>query len=173
MKADDLVAALEALLFVSAEPVALDRLRAALECSAPDLEEALCELDRHLSGRGIRLQRDSDGIQLVSAPEYAPRIATFLGIQASGKLSPAALETLAIIAYRQPVHRLQIEEIRGVSCERVLRSLIAQGLIQEVGRAPSVGRPVLYGTTGEFLQRFGLASLSELPSLEEAVKARA
>lgn len=162
----DLTRALEAVLFVAAEPAPLDRLRAALGCDAADLDAAVLALAEDLSSRGIRLQRDGDGVQLVSAPEEARPIEKLLGIQASGKLSSAALETLAIVAYRQPVHRLQIEEIRGVSCERVLRSLIAQGLIQEVGRASSIGRPVLYGTTTEFLQRFGLESLDGLPPLE-------
>ncbi len=163
----DLVAALESVLFVAAEPVPIDRLCSALGCSADECEEALSALAETLQGRGIRLQRGSEGAQLVSAPEYAPQVEKLLGIQSTSKLSAAALETLAIIAYRQPIHRLQIEEIRGVSCERVLRSLIAQGLIQEIGRASGVGRPVLYGTTDELLQRFGLGSLADLPPLEE------
>jgi len=162
----DLAKALEAVLFVAAEPAPLDRLRAVLGCEDSELEAAVRALADDLGPRGIRLQRGADGVQLVSAPEEARPIEKFLGIQASGKLSSAALETLAIVAYRQPVHRLQVEEIRGVSCERVLRSLIAQGLIQEVGRSPGIGRPVLYGTTTEFLQRFGLASLDDLPALD-------
>ncbi len=163
----DLVAVLESVLFVAAEPVPVDRLRAALGCSADECEQALAALAATLQGRGIRLQRGAEGAQLVSAPEYAPQVEKLLGIQSAGKLSAAALETLAIIAYRQPIHRLQIEEIRGVNSERVLRSLIAQGLIQEVGRASGVGRPVLYGTTDELLQRFGLGSLDDLPPLDE------
>ena len=162
----DLARVLEAVLFVAAEPAPLDRLQTVLGCEASELEGAMQSLAEDLGPRGIRLQRGADGIQLVSAPEHAQPIEKFLGIQASGKLSSAALETLAIVAYRQPVHRLQVEEIRGVSCERVLRSLIAQGLIQEVGRSPGIGRPVLYGTTTEFLQRFGLSSLDDLPGLE-------
>lgn len=165
MAPPDLALALESVLFVAAEPAPLDRLRSALGCSAAEIEGALATLAESLGGRGIRLQRSGEGVQLVSAPEYAAAVEKFLGIQSSGKLSAAALETLAIVAYRQPVHRLQIEEIRGVSSERVLRSLIAQGLIQEVGRASGVGRPVLYGTTDEFLQRFGLGSIEELPTL--------
>jgi segregation and condensation protein B len=163
----NLPAALESLLFVAAEPAPLDRLRSALDCTGAELNAALDALEEALRGRGIRLQRGADGVQLVSAPEYAQPIEKFLGIQLSGKLSAAALETLAIVAYRQPIHRLQIEEIRGVNCERVLRSLIAQGLIQEVGRASGIGRPVLYGTTDDFLQRFGVGSLGELPTLDQ------
>ncbi len=161
----DLVRALEAVLFVAAEPAPLERLRAALDCQPPELEAAVDALADDLRERGIRLQRGADGIQLVSAPEHANQVEKFLGVQASSRLSAAALETLAVVAYRQPVYRLQIEEIRGVSCERVLRSLIAQGLIEEVGRGPGVGRPVLYGTTAEFLLRFGLDSLDGLPPL--------
>jgi len=162
----DLPAALESLLFVAAEPAPLDRLRVALGCSDDELEAALDALAEHLRDRGLRLQRGSEGVQLVSAPESAQQIETFLGIQPSGKLSTAALETLALVAYRQPVHRIQIEEIRGVNSERVLRSLLAQGLIQELGRAPGVGRPFLYGTTDEFLQRFGLGALTDLPTID-------
>ncbi|MGH2461347.1 MAG: SMC-Scp complex subunit ScpB [Chloroflexota bacterium] len=162
----DLTRALEAVLFVSAEPAPLDRLRAALDCEVPDLEQAARALAEELASRGLRLQRSAEGLQLVSAPDDARQVEKFLRIQTSGKLSSAALETLAIVAYRQPVHRLQIEEIRGVSCERALRSLIAQELVQEVGRATGIGRPVLYGTTTEFLQRFGLESLASLPPLE-------
>jgi segregation and condensation protein B len=103
---------------------------------------------------------------LVSAPESAPYIERFLGLSLSGKLSAAALETLAIIAYKQPVTRPQIEAIRGVSSDGVLRTLISKGLIEEVGRLETVGHPVLFGTTFEFLQYFGLSALSDLPALE-------
>jgi len=162
----DLAAALESVLFVAAEPVSVERLSNVLGCAVDDVEAAARSLAACLEGRGIRLQRSPDGFQLVSAPEHAAVVERFLGIAVPPRLSAAALETLAVIAYRQPVHRLQIEEIRGVNSERVLRSLLAQGLIQEVGRAPVAGRPVLYGTTEEFLQRFGLTSLDELPPLE-------
>ena len=158
--------ALEAILFVAGEPAALDRLRAALDCSAEELEATLSTLDDNLRERGIRLQRIGDTVQLVSAPELASAIEKFLGIQAASRPSSAALEVLSIIAYKQPASRVQIDEIRGVSSERALRSLLAQGLIQEVGRGPGVGRPVLYGVTEVFLQRFGLTSLDQLPPLE-------
>jgi segregation and condensation protein B len=164
---DDLTSALESLLFVSAEPVPLDRLRVALGCSAEELNEAVERLAALLQGRGVRVQTSAEGVQLVSAPEHAAVVEKFLGIQAAQRPSAAALETLAIVAYRQPISRPQIEEIRGVSSERAIRSLLALGLVQEVGRAPGLGRPVLYGTTPEFLQRFGLASLDELPVLED------
>jgi segregation and condensation protein B len=165
---ENLVSLLESLLFVSAEPAPRERLRAALGCTPSELEAALAELGGQLQGHGVRLQVGPDGVQLVTAPEHAERVERFLGIQAASPPSPAALETLAIVAYRQPVSRPQIEEIRGVNSERVLRSLVAQGLVEEVGRAPGVGRPVLYGTTPEFLQRFGLESLDQLPSIDQA-----
>jgi segregation and condensation protein B len=163
----DLPSLLESILFVSAEPVPLERLRSALGCSAAELDAALTAVGEQLEGRGVRLQRGADGAQLVTAPEHAEQVEKFLGIQVASQPSAAALETLAIIAYRQPISRPRIEEIRGVNSDRVLRTLVAQGLVEEVGRAPSLGRPVLYGTTPDFLQRFGLASLGELPALED------
>lgn len=161
----DLVPILESILLVSGDPAPLDRLRAALGCDSETLEHCLDQLASQLQGRGARLQRTADTAQLVSAPEHASHVERFLGIQASSRPSAAALEVLAIIAYRQPIARAQIEEVRGVSSERALRSLIAQGLVQEVGRGSGVGRPVLYATTETFLQRFGLASLQQLPPL--------
>ena len=165
---DELGAILEAILFVTAEPVPLDRLRSALECDGRQLDRAIARLADRLQTRGIRLQRGPSGVQLTTAPEHAAFVARFLGIQAASRPSAAALEILAIVAYRQPVSRPQIEEIRGVSSDRLIRSLVAQGLIQEVGRAAGVGHPVLFGTTGEFQERFGLASLGDLPPLEPA-----
>lgn len=163
MSGEGLTAALEAVLFVSGEAAPLDRLRQSLGCTDDDLTHAMDDLEQSLSGRGIRLQRGRDGIQLVTAPEYSNAVERFLGIQSTSKPSSAAMETLAIVAYRQPVSRIQIEEVRGVNCERVLRGLVSQGLVQEVGRSSTLGRPVLYGTTDDFLQRFGLGSLADLP----------
>lgn len=162
----DLVVALESILFIAGDPAPLDRLRAALDCSPDELEAALVALSNQLGNRGIRLQRHGDGVQLVSAPELAPAVEKFLGIQAASRPSTAALEVLAIVAYKQPASRVQIDEIRGVSSDRALRSLLAQGLIQEVGRGAGVGRPVLYGVTEDFLQRFGLTGLDQLPRLD-------
>jgi segregation and condensation protein B len=116
----------------------------------------------------VRLQRKGDSVALVSAPEAAHYVERFLGLGDSGRLSGPALETLAIVAYRQPVTRMQIEAIRGVGADYALKALLARSLIQEVGRLESVGRPVLYGTTFEFLQYFGLESLDQLPALPEA-----
>jgi segregation and condensation protein B len=161
-----LAAIIESLLFVADAPVTVSQLAEVVEHDVHDVEEALQSLVEGYSSRGVRLQRKGTQVQLVSAPEAAPFIECFLGLSLSGKLSAAALETLAIIAYKQPITRPQIEAIRGVSSDGVLRTLISKGLIEEVGRLETVGHPVLFGTTFEFLQYFGLSSLSELPVLE-------
>ncbi|MDE3090909.1 MAG: SMC-Scp complex subunit ScpB [Chloroflexota bacterium] len=157
----------ESLLFVSEGPVAVAALAHALEVDARQVEDALAELKREYADRGIRVQRSRDKVQLVSAPDAAPAIQKFLGIDGTGHLSPAALETLAIIAYRQPVTRPSIEAVRGVNCDGVIHSLLTRGLIQEVGRQEKAGRPILYATTFDFLQHFGLRDVEDLPPLEE------
>jgi segregation and condensation protein B len=156
---------IESLLFVTDEPVSINDLARLLEYPPDTIETALVRLNDDYRGRGIRLQRHDDHVQLVSAPEAAPMIARFLGAQASPRLSNAALEVLAIIAYRQPQTRSQIEAIRGVDSSGVLRALQERKLIVEVGRQETAGRPILYATTSEFLQQFGLSSLAELPEL--------
>ncbi len=161
-----MAAAVESLLFVADAPVSVSHLAEALERDERDVEAALQALAEGYAGRGVRLQRKSNRVQLVSAPEAAPAIERFLGLSQSGKLSAAALEALAIVAYEQPITRPQIEAIRGVSSDGVLRTLLSKGLIDEVGRLETVGHPVLFGTTFEFLQYFGLSSLAELPPLE-------
>ena len=166
-----LAAAIEGLLFVADSPVSIGRLAEALQVTSAQVEHALAELENGSAQRGMRLQRAGNRIQLVTAPELAPSVERFLGLEARTRLSRAALETLAIIAYRQPVTRPEIESIRGVGSDSVLRTLLSVGLIEEVGRAVTVGRPILYGTTFEFLQHFGLTRLDELPPLEEGVAA--
>ncbi len=161
-----LAATIESLLFVADAPVPVSHLAEVLECDERDVEAALQSLAESTMGCGVRLQRRDNRVQLVSAPEAAPAIERFLGLSLAGKLSAAALETLAIIAYQQPITRPQIEAIRGVSSDGVLRTLLSKGLIEEVGRLETVGHPVLFSTTFEFLQHFGLSSLSELPPLE-------
>jgi segregation and condensation protein B len=162
-----LAARVESLLFVADAPVAASRLAEALEATPGQIEQALAELETAYAGRGLRLQRAGSQVQLTTAPRAAADIERFLGLEARTRLSRAALETLAIIAYRQPLTRPEIEAIRGVNSDSVLRTLLSVGLIEELGRAPTVGRPILYGTTFEFLQHFGLCSLDELPSLDE------
>jgi segregation and condensation protein B len=157
---------LESLLFVADEPVPITRLAETLEVEVEAVEAALQRLEEDYQGRGLCLQRRGKRIQLVTAPEAGPYIERFLGLQLSSRLSAPALETLAIIAYRQPITRAQIEAIRGVSSDGVLRTLLGKGLVEEMGRLEQAGRPILYGTTFEFLQYFGLKELSDLPSLE-------
>lgn len=156
---------LEALLFVAAEPVPTAQLAAALDISASVVERALNELDAQLSSRGLRLQRHAGRVQLTTAPQLADLIERFLGLEATTHLSRAALETLAIIAYQQPVTRPQIDAIRGVNSDSMMKSLLSKGLILESGRADGPGRPILYSTTPEFLQHFGLNSILEMPPL--------
>jgi segregation and condensation protein B len=161
----DIPSALEALLFVSAEPVASSQLSAVLEISPSEVEQGLIQLDGELKTRGLRLQRHGGRVQLTTAPEMAESVERFLGLEATSHLSRAGLETLAIVAYQQPVTRPQIESIRGVSSDGVMKSLLGKGLVQEVGRTEGPGRPILYGTTPDFLEHFGINSLMDLPTL--------
>jgi segregation and condensation protein B len=161
-----LVKIVEGLLFVAPEPVTVNHLASAIECEVKQVEAALKQLKESSRNRGIRLQQQGQKVQLVSAPELTDYIERFLGLSISGKLSTAALETLAIVAYRQPVTRPEIEAIRGVNSDGVLRTLLSKGLVEEVGRLDSVGHPTLFGTTFEFLRYFGLEKIENLPELE-------
>lgn len=161
-----LLARLESLLFVAAEAVPPSQLAEALEASLSEVQEGLRELEQALTSRGLRLQWHGGRVQLTTAPEMAELVERFLGLEVTSHLSRAALETLAIIAFQQPVTRPQVDAVRGVNSDGVIKSLLGKGLIQETGRADGPGRPILYGTTPEFLQYFGLSSLSELPPLE-------
>ncbi len=163
--APDLIALIEGLLFVADESVTINRLAEALEVAPTKVEAALAALKEMYAGRGVRLQRAGERVQLASAPEMAPYIERFLGLELQTRLSQAALEALTIVAYQQPITRAQIEAVRGVNSDSVLRTLLSKGLIEEVGRLETVGRPILYGTTMAFLQFFGLESLKDLPEL--------
>jgi len=163
-----LASKLEALLFVAAEPVATAQLAVALDVAPSVIERGLNELDASLLTRGLRLQRHAGRVQLTTAPQLAELIEHFLGLEATSHLSRAALETLAIIAYQQPVTRPQIDSIRGVNSDSMMKSLLHKALILESGRADGPGRPILYSTTPEFLQHFGLNSILEMPSLAKA-----
>lgn len=163
----DLPSQVESLLFVSDGPVTLGRLSEALDVAAYRVEQALELLEERCAGRGLRLERSDNAVQLVTAPDSAAAIERFLGLETKMRFTGAALETLAIVAYRQPVTRPEIEAIRGVDSDSVVRTLMRAGLVEELGRAPTVGRPVLLGTTFEFLHHFGLSSLDELPPLED------
>lgn len=166
---DSLTMLVESLLFVADEPVTAARLAAALGVELTQVETAIAELSVSLQQRGIRVQQKGDRVQLATMPEAAAAIERFLGLEISPRLSPAALETLAMIAYRQPMTRTQLEAVRGVNCDGVLRTLLSRGLIEEQGRLEAVGRPILYGTTFEFLQYFGLTQLQQLPALPDEV----
>lgn len=174
MQLQSVTALLEALLFAAGRPVGIPELAAVAGLSAADTELALDELKRKLDagGRGLMLREVAGGVQLFTRPEFAPYIRRLLQPADRPRLSQAALETLAIIAYRQPVTRLEIEAVRGVRVDQVLFTLEERGLIAEVGRKDGPGRPVLFGTTSTFLRSLGLKSLSELPPLPEAAAAR-
>ena len=161
----DLAACLEALLFAAPGAVTPGQLAQALDRPVDEIEKGLNELELYYAPRGLRLQRHRGRLQLTTAPEVAPQVERLLGLEASSRLSRAALETLAIVAYQQPVTRPQVDAIRGVQSDGVLHSLLGKNLIMEAGRAEMVGRPILYVTTPEFLQYFGLGSLSELPPI--------
>src|SRR2546427_763333 len=160
-----LAAAIESLLFVSGRPLQHAELRKILDIDETHLMQCLQILEQDLVSqqRGIRLQLLGEQVQLVTAPENARYVAALLGLPMTAKLTTAAMETLAVIAYRQPITRSQIEAVRGVNSDRALASLIQHGLVSEVGRAQTVGRPALFATTAEFLQQFGLTKLAELP----------
>ncbi len=161
-------AAIGAILFVAGGPVSLATLADHLSCGAREVREALALVAERAAGLGLALQWcREDEVQLVSAPRLAGTVQRFLGLERTVRLSRAALETLAIVAYRQPVTRGDIEAIRGVDSSGVLQTLLARGLIEAVGRLETVGNPVQYGTTPEFLRFFGLSSLDELPPLPE------
>ncbi len=162
-----LPAMIEVLLFVAVMPISVSQLSDLLKESEKSIKLALKELDDHyLKTRGLRIQWKSKKVQLVSSPELSKIIEDFLGIETTTTLSQASLETMAIIAYKQPVTRPMIEEIRGVNSDGVVRNLLSKGLIEEIGREEGVGRPILYGTTTDFLNHFGLTSINELPPFE-------
>jgi segregation and condensation protein B len=161
---------LEALLFVSPEPADLEALGRASALDGAQVEAALEALAEHYEsqGHGIRLERSRAGVRLVTAPDMGAAIARFQGLDRPSRLSAAALDALAIVAYRQPITRSGVEAIRGVSSEHVLAVLQNLGLVEEIGRADSIGRPMLYGTTPAFLESAGLTSLAELPPLDDS-----
>jgi segregation and condensation protein B len=162
---------LEALLFVAERPLSRREIAAAAGVDRAIVDARLGDLEMSLVGRGIRLLLDGERVELATAPEAGALIARYVGVDAI-RLTPAALETLAIVAYRQPVTKAAVERIRGVDSDYTLRSLLHRRLIVELGRAETPGRPYLYGTGFEFLERFGLTSLEELPPLDGDVAAR-
>ena len=160
---------IEAILFVAGEAVELRELERALSVERKELLDALAELESeyNFNQRGFMLKRFGDKVQLGTRPLYAQDVIRLLQPVQRQNVSQAAMETLAVIAYKQPVTRAEIEAIRGVKCDYSLQSLTRKGLIRETGRKDTIGRPVLFGTTDEFLSRFGIGSLEELPPLPD------
>ncbi len=162
---DRLPSIIESILFVADEAVDVSLLSKALRRPTSDIEDALTVVEDRCSLGGTRLQRTGDTVQLVTVPDAGPYVERFLGLESRQRLSGAALESLAIIAYKQPMTRAGVEQVRGVNSDGAIGSLIARGLIEEVGRAPGPGRPALLGTTLRFLEHFGLSKPEDLPPL--------
>jgi segregation and condensation protein B len=164
-------AQLEALLFVAERPLSRREIAAIARVDRATVDERLGDLEVSLRGRGLRLVVSEERVELVTAPEAGALIARYVGADAV-RLSPASLETLAIVAYRQPVTKAAVERIRGVDSDYTIRSLLHRRLVVELGRSDAPGRPFLYGTGFEFLERFGMTTLEELPPLDVDVAAR-
>lgn len=164
-------AALEALLFVAERPLSRREIAALAGTDRETVDARLGDLEVTLRGHGITLVLDGDRVELATSPEGGALVARYVGADAV-RLSPAALETLAIVAYRQPITKGGIERIRGVDSDYTVRTLLHRRLVVELGRADTPGRPYLYGTGFEFLERFGLASVEELPPLDVEVASR-
>jgi segregation and condensation protein B len=160
----ELVALVEALLLVAPEPTTIELLADGAGVDTAVIDSVLAELEQS-SCRGWIIVRHGHTVQLSTAPRFAGYVRRFLGLERETKLSSAALETLAIIAYQQPVTRSEIEAVRGVDSSGVLSTLMTRGLVEIVGRLATVGNPMQYGVTSEFLKHFGLGSLADLPSL--------
>ncbi|HWV23862.1 MAG TPA: SMC-Scp complex subunit ScpB [Thermomicrobiales bacterium] len=166
MTDEELAALVEALLLVAHDPPTIEELAAGAEVPADEIERALSWLDQR-EDRGWVIQRHGRRIHLATAPRFAAKVRTFLGLDRESRLSSASLEALAIVAYEQPVTRTEIDRVRGVDSSGVLAKLHARGLIEPVGRLATVGNPIQYGTTADFLKHFGLRSLDDLPPLGE------
>ncbi len=170
MSPTEIKSILEAILFAANEPISIKQFTQVLgDVSTHDIREQLIALedDYQAANRSFQLIEIANGFQVCSRPEYRDWIEKFYTRQVRVRLSPPALETLAIVAYKQPVTRTEVEEIRGVNSDSVVNSLIQKGLIRIAGRKPGQGRSLLFATTDRFLEQFGLKNLSELPSIEE------
>ena len=166
-------AALEAILFVAEHPVPESELAQVLETPLTTVRDILADRARELEAddRGIVLRHVAGGWRLYTKPEALPYLERFATTEDGSRLSPAALEVLAVVAYRQPVTRGQISELRGVDSASTLRTLVRRGLVAEEGRLSTPGHPAIYGTTGRFLEALGMASLAELPPLTDHMPA--
>ena len=164
-----LVASLEAILFAAGEPVQRERLAEIFEITPTEISLVADKLEARLDSThsGFQLVRTENSIQLCTRIEHAPFVTMYLEIKRNAPISRPALEALSVVAYRQPVTKGYVEQVRGVDCSGIINSLVEKGLIEEKGRLDAPGRPILYGTTLNFLKCFGLNSLSELPDIDE------
>lgn len=162
---------IESLLFVSGEPLEVKQISSIIECSVSFTEELLKEMSKlyEIESRGIRLINNKGNYSLATKSDNSTYIEKLLGINSRQGLSQAALETLAIIAYKQPITRIDIDEIRGVKSDRAIYTLVEKGLIKENGRLDVIGRPILYGTTQEFLKYFDLENIDQMPSIDSFI----
>lgn len=169
------ISLIEAMLFVSGEPIALASMKGVLDMPESDIKQAVDELIAEYKerDRGIIIIEIAEGYQMATNPLYAKLLRKFTSTAASNKLSMPALETLAIVAYKQPLIKAEVEQIRGVNSDGVIKSLLDKRLIRIVGQKEAPGKPMLYGTTKEFLQYFGLKDLTELPTLRELTREEA
>ena len=165
--------AIEAILFVAGEAVALENLARALEITVLELDSVIERMQQQYreEKRGIDLVRLADKVQLRTSQRYAAQVQSALKPLAERTLSRSVLETLSIIAYKQPITRSEIEALKGVSADYSVRALMERGLIEPVGRKETLGRPIQYGTTDEFMRHFGISSLSQLPPLSQDIEA--
>jgi len=165
---------LEAILFASEEPVSAERLAEAAgeDVTVGLVRDAIKELmaDYDAQGRAFTIEEIAGGFQLFTRPEYNPYLKKIMRARSEARFTQAALETLAIIAYKQPIMRVEVEDIRGVACGDMIRTLMEKGLVRIAGRGEQLGRPLLYGTTKKFLQAFGLASTKDLPDAKQLVE---
>ncbi|HAM50582.1 MAG TPA: SMC-Scp complex subunit ScpB [Nitrospiraceae bacterium] len=166
---------LEALLFLSGEPITVSSLKSITDMDEPEIRRTIDELISDYKSRdgGVLITEIANGYQMVTNIRYAPWLRKLRGSQGSSKLSMPALETLAIIAYKQPIIKAEVEQIRGVNSDGIIKSLLERRLIRILGRKEAPGKPLLYGTTKEFLQYFGLKDLTELPTLKDLTREEA
>lgn len=164
--------AIESILFVAEKPVSIKELSQTLGVLSSEVQKSITGLVEEYKKRGLRLINKGNSYQLISAPEEGQFVARYLNQELKKELGHAALEALAIITYKQPITRVEVEKVRGVNCDAIMRTLQIKGLIEEVDRKDAPGRPILYGTTFEFLQYLGVESIDELPKLTEEEKER-
>lgn len=165
MNINEMVSCSEAILFASGEPVEASRICEALEISEPELEKIMLKLSDRMEdgGSGLKLLKLENSYQLCTKEKYVDAIRTVMDLKRRVPLSQAAMEVLAVVAYNQPVTKAYVEQVRGVDCSGVVSSLVEKGLLEEKGRLELPGRPLLYGTTDQFLRCFSLSGLSDLP----------